>query len=86
VPTVSAFHGIVIHMWFDDHPHPHFHAIHGEYEVKMSIRTLDVVVGKMPRRLVRRVREWGFAHRTELVDNWNLARAGEPLNPIDPLP
>jgi len=86
VPTISAFHGILIRMWYDDHPNPHFHARYAEFHVKMSINTLDVVVGRMPRHVVRRVREWGFAHRAELMDNWNRAREGQPLNPIDPLP
>ena len=33
MPTLSIFFGIVIRMYFDDHPPPHFHAIYGEYEV-----------------------------------------------------
>jgi hypothetical protein len=86
VPRISAFHGIVIRMWFDDHPRPHFHARYSEYEVKMSINTLHVVRGRLPPRVLRRVREWAFAHRAELMDNWHRARAGKPLEPIDPLP
>jgi hypothetical protein len=31
LPTVSAFYGIVIAMFHDDHPPPHFHARHGEH-------------------------------------------------------
>lgn len=86
MPTVSAFRGVLVCMWFADHPPPHFHAKHGEYQIKMSIDTLDVVTGKMPRQPLRHVREWAFAHRAELTDNWRRARAGEPLLPIDPLP
>jgi Domain of unknown function (DUF4160) len=69
VPTVSAFHGILIRMWFSDHPQPHFHAKYAEYQVKMSINTLDVVAGRLPRHALRRVKEWGFARRPELMDN-----------------
>ena len=86
MPIVSSFHGVVVRMWFDDHPPPHFHATHGEYEVKMSIDTLHVVKGRLPPRVQRRVREWAFAHRAELMSNWHLARAGASLTPIDPLP
>jgi hypothetical protein len=86
VPTISAFHGIVIRMWFSDHPRPHFHAFYAERDAKIAINTLEVVSGKLPPRILRLVREWGIAHRDELIDNWNRARAGEPLIPIDPLP
>lgn len=29
VPTISRFFGILIQMYLDDHPPPHFHAIYG---------------------------------------------------------
>jgi hypothetical protein len=29
VPRISAFYGIVIEMYFGDHPPPHFHARYG---------------------------------------------------------
>lgn len=32
MPRVSAFYRIVIAMYFDDHPPPHFHARYGEHE------------------------------------------------------
>jgi hypothetical protein len=86
VPTISAFHGILIRMWFSDHPHPHFHAFYAEYDAKIAINTLDIVRGKLPPRVLRLVRRWGLAHRAELMDNWNRARAGKSLMPIDPLP
>lgn len=30
MPTISRFFGILIQMYLDDHPPPHFHAIYGE--------------------------------------------------------
>ena len=30
--------------------------------------------------------EWIGLHRAELLHNWTLAQAGQPLLPIDPLP
>jgi hypothetical protein len=29
MPTLSEFFGILIRMYWDDHPPPHFHAIYG---------------------------------------------------------
>jgi len=50
MPTISAFYGILIQMFWGDHAPPHFHALYAEYEVLIDIRTLEVVRGKMPRR------------------------------------
>ncbi|HEX9731771.1 MAG TPA: DUF4160 domain-containing protein [Thermoanaerobaculia bacterium] len=41
--------------------------------------------GKLPRRAERLVREWRQEFRRELEENWNLARAHEPLKTIPPL-
>jgi hypothetical protein len=30
VPTISAFYGILIQMFWRDHALPHFHALYGE--------------------------------------------------------
>lgn len=84
MPTISAFDGIQIRMWWREHPPPHFHADYGEYSVSVAIDTLDVVDGWLPRRALKSVRQWAFAHRDELRDNWQRARAGEPLHQIDP--
>jgi len=32
MPELSRFYGIVIKLFFDDHPPPHFHATYGEHE------------------------------------------------------
>ena len=86
MPEVSRFYGIVIRMYWDDHPRPHFHAEYGEYEARIQIGTGEVITGRLPRRALRMVREWEFVHRDELVANWRRARTPKPLVPIDPLP
>ena len=32
MPEISRFFGIVIKMYFDQHPPPHFHAEYGEFK------------------------------------------------------
>jgi hypothetical protein len=88
VPRISAFYGIIISMWWREHPPPHFHARYAEFQASVSINNLTVVDGWLPPRILRLVKEWGFAHRDELMDNWRRARSvpPEPLKPIDPLP
>jgi Domain of unknown function (DUF4160) len=86
VPRISAFYGIVIAMYYRDHPPPHFHAIYGEYEAQIVIETLERLSGELPARALRLVREWAELHREELETNWARAEAHEPLDTIEPLP
>jgi hypothetical protein len=85
MPRLSAFYGIAIYMYYRDHAPPHFHAIYGEYDAEVEIATAQVMQGELPRRARSLVTEWAALHRDELRDNWELARAGQPLNAIDPL-
>ncbi len=86
MPRISAFYGIVIAMYFDDHPPPHFHARYGEHEAQVSILTGEILNGTLPRRAYALVREWVGLHKEELEADWELARREEPLATIDPLP
>ena len=85
MPTLSVFFGIVIRMYFDDHPPPHFHAVYAEYEAKIAIDALEVIEGWLPRRALGLVLDWAELHREELRDNWSRGREHHPLNPIPPL-
>jgi Domain of unknown function (DUF4160) len=85
VPEISRFYGIVIAMFWSDHPPPHFHARYGDVSVKIEIGSGLVLDGRLPRRALRLVREWETMHRDELMANWKRARRAEPLMPIDPL-
>jgi hypothetical protein len=85
MPTISRFYGIVIRMWFNDHPTPHFHAHYAEHEASISIDQLTVVSGSLPPNALKLVRKWARAHSRELTENWHRARDGEPLKNIEPL-
>ncbi|HEY1340756.1 MAG TPA: DUF4160 domain-containing protein [Bryobacteraceae bacterium] len=50
MPTISAFYGIMIRMFFNDHPPPHFHARYGEFEATIEIATLNILEGTLPIR------------------------------------
>lgn len=45
MPTISAFYGIVIQMFWREHNPPHFHALYGEYEAVFDLRELHVLRG-----------------------------------------
>ncbi|QDU88986.1 hypothetical protein Pla175_23700 [Pirellulimonas nuda] len=85
MPTISRYYGVVIRMYFDDHPPKHFHAYYGEHAAKIAIETLEVIEGQLPRRALAMVLEWSELHRDELRANWRLADLHRPLNPIEPL-
>jgi hypothetical protein len=85
VPRISGFYGIVIEMFFADHPPPHFHARYSGDEALIVIETGEVLAGSLPGRALRLVREWLEEHRGELVANWERASAQQPTEPIAPL-
>jgi len=85
VPVISRFFGVVISMYYNDHPPPHFHVRYGDERVRISIDNLRVLDGKMSPRALGLVVEWAIQHRDELSDNWERAQRHEPLQPIAPL-
>ena len=85
MPEVSRFFGIIIRMFFNDHPPAHFHAVYGEHEALIEIETLAVFRGELPRRALALVLEWAAFRRGELRRAWQLARAGVPPEAIEPL-
>ena len=84
MPEISRFLGIVIAIFYRDHPPSHFHAVYGEYRITVTIED-GVVSGKFPKRALRHVLEWHELHKDELLENWELARDRKPLKPIAPL-
>jgi len=86
MPTISMFYGVLIQMFWQDHTPPHFHALYGEYEVLINIRTLEVIQGDMPRRALALVLEWVQEHRAELTENWEICTHNQLPKKIHPLP
>jgi Domain of unknown function (DUF4160) len=78
------FLGIVIAIFYSEHGVPHFHAVYGEHEISVEIES-GTIHGEFPARALRLVLEWAALHRQELIENWQLARQGQPLRRIAPL-
>lgn len=68
MPVLSRFFGIIVLMYFDDHPPPHFHVRYGGQKAIVSIDTLGLVEGNLPPRVLGLVVEWASLHRQELRD------------------
>ncbi|MBA3234468.1 MAG: DUF4160 domain-containing protein [Chloroflexi bacterium] len=85
MPEISRFFGIVVQMYTDDHAPPHFHARHAGMEIVVDIDALAVLQGRLSRRAQALLLEWASIHLAELRADWDLAQAGRPLKPIEPL-
>jgi hypothetical protein len=86
MPELCRFYGIIIRMFWIDHPPPHFHAIYGQHEALIDIRSSKIIKGSLPLGAHSLVTQWVELHRNELLTDWELARDMKPLNKIDPLP
>lgn len=84
MPELARFLGIVIGMFYREHGVPHFHAVYGEHEISVEVES-STVHGQFPPRALKLVVEWKGLHKAELLDNWQLAKAGLPLKRIAPL-
>lgn len=85
MPEISRFFGIVVQMFWDDHLPPHFHARYGRDRVQIEIGSWQVLRGSFPPRALALLLEWAVQHRDELMRDWELAEALQPLDPIEPL-
>jgi hypothetical protein len=84
MPEISRFLGIVIGIFYSEHGVAHFHAVYGEYEISVEVES-SKIHGQFPARALRLVLEWANLHKEELIENWQLARQGQPLRRIAPL-
>lgn len=86
MPRISEFYGIVIAMFWTEHPPPHFHAIYAEHKAQVLIESGEIMGGELPSRQLRMVSQWAQLHRNELMENWRKAREGLSPDRIEPLP
>jgi len=82
MPEISRFLGIVIGIFYSEHGVAHFHAAYGEHEISVELESGTI---EFPPRALRLVLEWANLHKQELIENWQLARQGQPLKRIAPL-
>lgn len=85
MPRISAFHGIAVYMYYNDHDPAHFQVIYGGYRAIIGMQPVRVLRGRLPGRALGMVRAWAALHEQELQANWERARVYEPLQPVAPL-
>ena len=85
MPTISAFLGLIIQMYYDEHNPPHIHVrCQGEKAI-FNIQSGDITKGSLSKRNIRLVQAWIELHRDELLMNWELCQNDEHPYKIDPL-
>jgi hypothetical protein len=85
MPEVSRFYGIIIRLYYRDHPPTHFYAIYGEQEALIEIETGVIYRGALPKTAYHLANTWRLIHLEELREDWDRARQQLPLLPITPL-
>jgi len=85
MPEISRFFGIIITMYYNDHPPPHFHVRYGGQKAIIAIASLSLLQGSLSPRVFGMAMEWAAFHQAELMENWDLARQQAPLKKIAPL-
>ncbi|MFN6463324.1 MAG: DUF4160 domain-containing protein [Nostoc sp. DedVER02] len=85
MPEISRFFGMIVTMYYNDHPPPHFHVRYNQQKAIISIETLEILEGKLSSRAFKLILEWATLHQNELMKNWELARDNQILNSVLPL-
>lgn len=74
MPEVARFFGIIIKIFFGDHPPPHFHAIYGDSNALFDIDTLQIIEGDLSPRARKLVLEWAKIYKEELKEIWKTQK------------
>lgn len=85
MPSIAEFLGMVIYMYWDEHPPAHFHVRFGDMWGAIDIQTGELVDGALPRKKLKKIEEWRRLHKDELLANWNLVAKRISPNKVEPL-
>jgi hypothetical protein len=86
VPRIASFEGLVVKLYFNDHPPPHIHVYAGRIghpgiqTARFSIETGALIDGRLPSGKAAVVTNWCQRHREALRADWERARLD--LHPI----
>ncbi len=85
MPTIGHIGSLDVMVFRNDHGSPHFHVIGTEFSAKFAIADFALLSskGRIRRRDIKAVEEWGQKHQAELYLNWEIARAGGPAQKIE---
>ena len=84
MPIIARFYGLVIKMFLAlaEHNPPHIHAVYGDDEVLINIKTGEILEGYLPPRALAMAQEWVKLHKQELIKMWET-QDFKTLPPLD---
>lgn len=84
MPTIARFYGIKISIYQmqKEHNTPHLHALYGEYDAEIDIKTGNQTRGNLPGTALALVRKWITIHKDELIEMWKT-RQFRQLPPLE---
>lgn len=85
MPSISEFLGMVIYMYWDEHPPAHFHVKFGGMWASINVHTGELVDGALPRKKLKIIEEWRRLHMKELLKNWEIVSENGSPNKVAPL-
>ena len=86
MPELCRMGSLVMQMWLDDHPGPHFHAHHDGQSISVYIRTLEVEdAGGFHPKKKRIALKWARKRRSELLIAWERVERHQLPGKIPPL-
>ena len=70
MPTVVRLGNAKIAIYAADHNPPHFHLLSAEYAATISIETLEIISGFVPRHAYELATRWAADHMDLLHETW----------------
>lgn len=70
MPTIVRLGNVKIAIYARDHNPPHFHVLSAEYAAVVSIETLEITAGYLPKQIYELAIEWAAAHMDVLRKAW----------------
>ena len=76
MPRIGQIGSMDAMMFRNDRDPPHFHVFGPGFSAKFTIAGVELLSskGRVRRRDIREIEQWGQRHRDELHLNWTLAR------------
>ena len=76
MPTVAIVDGVKRQFYPDEHPPPHFHAVHAEFVAQIRIDPPLVLRGSLPQNKLKAVLAWASGNRDGLMRAWTTIESG----------
>jgi hypothetical protein len=83
VPRIASFAGVVVMVYFGDHPPPHVHVragrpgTRGVSEARFSIDSGELIDGVLPSVQASQVTSWCRRNHAALLADWGRAQADQ---------